>query len=55
MIELKHLEKKYENATPLIDVNTVIEDDKCCCRRVIRQQMPLDCRKKRWLYAFCER
>ena len=26
MIELIHLEKKYENATPLVDVNTVIKD-----------------------------
>ena len=26
MIELIHLEKKYENATPLRDVNTVIND-----------------------------
>ena len=26
MIELKHLEKKYENATPLKDVNAVIRD-----------------------------
>ena len=26
MIELVHLEKKYENATPLKDVSTVIHD-----------------------------
>ena len=26
MIELVHLEKKYENATPLADVNAVIHD-----------------------------
>ena len=26
MIELKHMQKKYENATPLKDVNTVIND-----------------------------
>lgn len=26
MIELKHLEKRYENATPLKDVNAVIND-----------------------------
>ena len=26
MIELKHLEKKYERATPLVDVNTIIND-----------------------------
>ena len=26
MIELQHLQKKYENATPLMDVNTVIHD-----------------------------
>ena len=26
VIELKHLEKKYENTTPLKDVNAVIQD-----------------------------